>query len=429
MDTITTSPAKRLSGEITLPGDKSISHRAIIFGSLASGKVFIEGLCTGEDTYRTIAIFRQLGITIEDAGNRSLTIQGKGLRGVLEPDDILYAGNSGTTIRLLTGFLCAQPFFSTISGDRSLNHRPMKRVVEPLRMMGACISGRQGGNFAPLAIQGTTLHGITYTSPVASAQVKSSLLLAGMYADSPTTVIEPVVSRDHTERLLSFLGAPIQTQGTAVSIQPCERLHPAHLKIPGDISSAAFFIVAALLVPHSEIVVRSVGVNPTRTGCIDILRAMGGSIDLINERRECGEPVADLVVRSSNLTATTISGDVIPRAIDELPVIAIAAACAQGTTVIRDARELRVKESDRIATMTRELKKCGVAVEERDDGMIITGSDRLRGAVCDSHGDHRVAMSLAVAGLCADGDMVIKDCSCIQTSFPEFLQTLNQLKQ
>lgn len=428
MDTFVTNKAKKLAGEVTLPGDKSISHRAIMFGALASGAVKIEGLCTGEDTGRTLTIVRQLGIEVEQPGPRSLTIHGRGMRGLCEPDDVLYAGNSGTTMRLMTGLLSAQPFFSVLSGDASLHRRPMKRLVEPLRMMGADISGRRGGDFPPLAVRGSALRGITHTLPVASAQVKSALLLAGMYSDGVTTVIEPSLSRDHTERMLQFLGAPLSVSNTEVSIRRCEKLSPAHLCIPGDISSAAFFIVAGLIVPQSEIMLRSVGVNPTRTGCVDILRRMGGRIDILNEHVECGEPVADILVRSSNLTAAAVGGDLIPRAIDELPVLAVAAAVADGTTVISDARELRVKESDRIATMAEELRKCGVGVEERDDGMVITGGRGLRGAVCESHGDHRVAMSLAVAGLSAEGDMTVRDCACIDTSFPEFFDILTQLK-
>lgn len=428
METITVTKARKISGEVTVPGDKSISHRAVICGALASGDVFIEGVCSGEDTGRTVAIFRQLGIEIEEDGVHSLVIHGRGMHGLREPLDVLYAGNSGTTMRLMTGLLSAQPFFSAITGDASLIQRPMKRVVDPLRLMGACILGRQGGNFAPLAIQGGPLQSIRYKLPVSSAQVKSSLLLAGMYADGPTTIIEPEQSRDHTERLLTFLGASLRTEGLEVSIHPCSQLQPFHFRVPGDISSAAFFIVAALLVPNSSLLIRSVGVNPTRTGCIDILRAMGGKIDLIDERIECGEPVADIYVQSSDLIATTIAGDMIPRCIDEIPVLAVAAALANGTTTIRDAKELRVKESDRIATMATELRKCGVEIVEHDDGMTITGGRPLHGAVCDSHGDHRVVMSLAVAGLCAEGDMVIRDCSCVQTSFPEFMDTLLQLK-
>jgi 3-phosphoshikimate 1-carboxyvinyltransferase len=341
---------------------------------------------------------------------------------------VLYAGNSGTTMRLMAGLLSAQPFYSVLTGDSSLNRRPMKRVVEPLRAMGARISGRQDGNFAPLALQGGKLSGLTYAMPVSSAQVKSSLLLAGLYAETATRVSEPVLSRDHTERMLGYLGAPISCNGTEAAINPGAELRAGRLTVPGDISSAAFFIAAGLLVPGSEILLRSIGVNPTRTGCIDILQSMGGEIEIIDERLQCGEPVADIRVRSSSLKAVEIGGDLIPRTIDELPVLAVAAAYAEGTTVIRDARELRVKESDRIATMTAQLTKCGIAVEERDDGMVITGSRNLRGAVCQSHGDHRVAMSMAIAGLCAAGEMTVEDCDCINTSFPEFMENLQSLR-
>lgn len=427
MDKIVISKSRGLTGELRMPGDKSISHRAIICGALASGTVSIQGLCSGDDTARTLAIFRQLGVTAENTGPQSLVVHGRGLRGLQEPADVLYAGNSGTTMRLMAGLLSAQPFFSVLTGDGSLNRRPMKRVVEPLRMMGARISGRHDGNFAPLALQGGKLGGISYAMPVSSAQVKSSLLFAGLYADGATRVSEPVLSRDHTERMLGYLGAPVSCNGTEAEIQPGTELRAGQLTVPGDISSAAFFITAALLVPHSEILLRDIGVNPTRTGCIDILRRMGGAVEIINERLQCGEPVADILVRSSDLSAVEIGGDLIPRTIDELPILAVAAARAVGTTVIRDARELRVKESDRIATMTGELKKCGVTAEERDDGMVITGRPDMRGAVCHSHGDHRVAMSMAIAGLCATGQMIIEDCECIKTSFPEFMENLQSL--
>jgi len=429
VDRIVITKAKRLTGELTMPGDKSISHRAIICGALASGTVSIQGLCSGDDTARTLAIFRRLGVAADSTGPQSLVVHGRGLRGLQEPADVLYAGNSGTTMRLMAGLLSAQPFFSVLTGDGSLNRRPMKRVVEPLRMMGARISGRHEGNFAPLALQGGKLSGITYAMPVSSAQVKSSLLLAGLYADGATRITEPVLSRDHTERMLGYLGAPLSVNGTEAAIQPGAELHAGRLTVPGDISSAAFFIAAGLLVPGSEILLHEIGVNPTRTGCIDILRRMGGAIEIINERLQCGEPVADILVRSSDLRAVEIGGDLIPRTIDELPILAVAAARAAGTTVIRDARELRVKESDRIATMTGELRKCGVAVEERDDGMVITGSPELRGAVCRSHGDHRVAMSMAIAGLWSTGQMTIEDCECIKTSFPEFIENLQSLMQ
>ncbi len=428
MDKIVIAKAKGLTGELTMPGDKSISHRAIICGALASGSVSIDGLCSGDDTARTLAIFKQLGVTADSIGPHALVIHGRGLRGLQEPADVLYAGNSGTTMRLMAGLLSAQPFYSVLTGDSSLNRRPMKRVVEPLRAMGARISGRQDGNFAPLALQGGKLSGLTYAMPVSSAQVKSSLLLAGLYAETATRVSEPVLSRDHTERMLGYLGAPISCNGTEAAINPGAELRAGRLTVPGDISSAAFFIAAGLLVPGSEILLRSIGVNPTRTGCIDILQSMGGEIEIIDERLQCGEPVADIRVRSSSLKAVEIGGDLIPRTIDELPVLAVAAAYAEGTTVIRDARELRVKESDRIATMTAQLTKCGIAVEERDDGMVITGSRNLRGAVCQSHGDHRVAMSMAIAGLCAAGEMTVEDCDCINTSFPEFMENLQSLR-
>ncbi len=427
MRTLTTKKASKLEGELTLPGDKSISHRAIIFSALSSGKCEIHNLCSGEDAARTLEIFRHMGINTETGGLHNLTVTGKGLHGLQEPTTVLYTGNSGTTTRLMTGLLSPQPFFTVLSGDVSLNHRPMKRVVGPLRQMGACIHGRREGDYAPLAITGSHLQGIDYTLPVASAQIKSCLMLAGLYADGATRITEPTLSRDHTERMLEHLGVPIKRESATVTITAAADIRPERYDIPGDISSAAFFMVAALLVPGSEILIKGIGVNPTRTGVIDILQAMGGRIELQNIRTVCGEPVADIFVRSSRLKGITINGPIIPRAIDEIPVVAIAAACAEGTTIISDAKELRVKESDRIATTACELQKCGVTVQEQQDGMIITGTEHLAGACCQSHGDHRIAMSLAVAGLVAQSQMIIEDCDCINTSFPEFMTKLTEL--
>lgn len=427
MSTLTIHKASKLEGELTLPGDKSISHRALIFSALSSGKCEIHNLCSGEDASRTLEMFRQMGIQAESPGGTCVSITGKGLHGLQEPSTVLYAGNSGTTTRLMAGLLSAQRFFTVLTGDTSLNQRPMKRVVGPLRQMGACIHGRSDGHYAPLAITGSHLHGIDYLLPVASAQIKSSLMLAGLYADGPTRITEPALSRDHTERMLEHLGIPIKRESETVAITAAAAIRPERYDIPGDISSAAFFIVAALLVPGSEIVLRSIGVNPTRTGIIDILKAMGGSIELHNNRTVCGEPVADIFVRASRLKGILINGGIIPRAIDEIPVVAIAASCAEGTTVISDAAELRVKESDRIATMTSELKKCGVTVQENEDGMIITGTDQLAGVCCQSYGDHRIAMAFAVAGLVAAGEMTIEDSGCINTSFPEFMPKLTEL--
>ena len=427
MDTLTITKAAPLRGDITLPGDKSISHRAIIFSCLSSGMSEIGNICSGEDAARTLEIFRAMGISAVQTGPYGYRVEGRGLQGLAEPKTVLYTGNSGTTTRLMAGLLSAQRFFTVLSGDESLNGRPMKRVVEPLRRMGASISGRGGGNYAPLAVTGSPLRGAEFALPVASAQVKSCLMLAGLYAEGTTTVTEPALSRDHTERMLEHLGVPVARSGATVSISAASAIRPERYEIPGDISSAAFFMVAGLIVPGSEIRLSNIGVNPTRTGCIEVLRAMGGSIQLENERLVCGEPVADIIVRASRLRATEIRGDLIPHAIDEIPILCIAAACAEGETVIADAAELRVKESDRIASMCAELSKCGIAVREREDGMAITGSEAIAGAECRSYGDHRVAMSMAVAGLVAGSEITVRDCDCINTSFPEFMSKLGKL--
>ena len=418
---------EQLHGEVTLPGDKSISHRAIILGALSQGKVAVSGLSSGEDNRRTVKIFEQLGVAIRKKSQTDYLIQGRGLHGLREPGTILYAGNSGTTMRLMTGVLSGQPFFSVLSGDASLNARPMKRVVDPLRTMGAQISGRDGANLAPLAIRGEKLRPAQYSMPVASAQVKSALLLAGFYADGTTVVHEPLQSRDHTERMLRFLGVPIAVNGIEVSIIGGSALHGDRIEIPGDISSAAFLIVAGLLAPSAEVLVRNVGINPTRTGFLDVLRNMGASYEFLNEREMSGEPVADIAVRSSRLKGVEIAGAIIPRTIDEIPILAVAAAFAEGTTVIRDARELRVKETDRIAALCSELRKIGADVEEHDDGMVIRGREILSGAVCNSYGDHRIAMSMLIAGLFSQGETVVENCACIKTSFPQFMERLQSL--
>lgn len=426
-DSIVVHETKRLNGEVTVPGDKSISHRAIILGSLAQGKVMVKGLSSGEDNRRTVKIFQQLGVSIKKRGPAEYLLHGKGLHGLREPGSILYAGNSGTTMRLMTGVLSGQPFFTVLSGDASLNARPMKRVVTPLREMGARISGRDGGNYAPLAIQGGKLQAARFALPVASAQVKTAILLAGFYADGITVVQEPVPSRDHTERMLRYLGAPLQVSAAGLAVTGGGELKGDLIEVPGDLSSAAFLIVAGLLVHDAEVLVRSVGVNPTRTGFLEILQNMGARIELLNMREMSGEPVADIRVRAGRLTGVTINGAIIPRTIDELPILAVAAAYAEGTTIIRDARELRVKETDRIAAMCTELKKMGADIEAQDDGMIIRGKESLSAAVCTSYGDHRVAMSMAVAGLAAQGETRVEDCACIKTSFPGFMNCLQSL--
>lgn len=418
-----------LRGEIIVPGDKSISHRSIMFGSLAEGTTVVHGFLHGEDNHSTLKAFRAMGIEIIEAEGGILRINGKGLDGLAEPTDVLDCGNSGTTIRLMTGLLAGQSFFSVLTGDRYLRKRPMKRVVAPLTTMGARIWGRGGGDLAPLAIQGGALKPTDYTSPISSAQVKSAVLLAGLSCEGLTSVREPHLSRDHSERMLAFFGAEVRPFAGGVSLVGRPRLQGREVVVPGDISSAAFFIVAALIVPGSELLIRNVGVNPTRSGIIDILRAMGGSIELLDERIVSGEPVADLLVRASTLRGIEIGGAVVPRAIDEFPVVSVAAACAEGTTIIRDARELRVKETDRIAAMVSELGKFGVDLEGTDDGMIIRGGVAMRGTAVDSHGDHRIAMSCAVAALRADGAVPIHDTGCTATSFPNFWDLLTAVRQ
>ncbi|MFA4910782.1 MAG: 3-phosphoshikimate 1-carboxyvinyltransferase [Desulfobacteria bacterium] len=418
-----------LKGEVTVPGDKSISHRAVIIGSLAKGKTRIIEPSRGDDNLRTLNAFRMMGIEVDEPKVDQLIINGRGLYGLTEPEDVIDAGNSGTTVRLLTGLLTGQRFFSVITGDRYLRKRPMKRVVEPLSSMGAKIWGRENGNFAPLVINGTGLNPIDYVSPIASAQVKSAILLAGLYADGVTKITEPSLSRDHTERMLRFFGANLKRDDNSVSIAGGSNLDGREIEIPGDISSAAFFIVAALVIPNSEVFLKRVGVNPSRTGILEVLKKMGANIQLLNEYETWGEPVADILVKTSRLKGTKIEGDLIPKTIDELPILSVAASVAEGDTVIKDAKELRVKETDRIKAVASELKKFGAEVEEFDDGMRISGKDKLMGCNCQSFGDHRIAMSLIIAGLMASGKTVVEDTSCIGTSFPEFKDKLFSLIQ
>jgi 3-phosphoshikimate 1-carboxyvinyltransferase len=429
MADLTIKPSRGLKGEITPPGDKSISHRSVILAGIAEGDTVINGFLVGEDTLNTARAIQNLGISIDGLGGSRLTVRGKGIDGLIEPASVLDLGNSGTGLRLLAGLLAGRDFFSVLTGDQYLRKRPMARIVEPLRRMGAQIDGRSGGKLAPLAIRGggRNTRAIDFTSPVASAQVKSALLLAGLSAEGDTTVSEPSVSRDHTERMLRFFGVEVAVHGARVTLRGRQVLRPkGPIDIPSDMSSAAFFLVAACIVPGSDLTIRNVGVNPTRTGVIDVLRLMGADITLENQREQAGEPVADIRVRHRKLRAAEIAGTTIPRAIDEIPALAVAAAFAAGTTVIRDAAELRVKESDRIATMAVELKKLGVSVKELPDGMEISGRDALEGAVCESHGDHRIAMSMAVAGLAARGETVVRDTEWIDTSFPGFERLLRQ---
>ena len=430
-------PAGRpFNGEITVPGDKSISHRAVMFGAIAKGTTRIRNFLMGADCLSTIDCFRRLGVQIDvEAAPGQVTVHGRGLRGLKGQQEtaasiVLDTGNSGTTTRLISGILAGQDFPSLLAGDASLNTRPMKRIMEPLSQMGARIRSVKGNGCAPLAIEPGQLHGIHYTTKVASAQVKSAILLAGLYADSPTSVTEPALSRNHTELMLKGFGADVSSiineDGTATaSIRPCRELFAQDIVVPGDISSAAYFIAAALLVPGSSLLIKNVGINPTRAGFLSVCRDMGGDITLLNERQEGGEPSADLLVKHSSLHGVTIEGSLIPTLIDELPMAAVLAAFAEGTTVIRDAAELKVKESDRIATVTANLRAMGCDVTPTDDGMIIRGGKSLHGAVLDSYLDHRVAMSFAMAGLAASGETRIRDANCVDISFPGFYDYFN----
>lgn len=421
--------AQGLKGEVTIPGDKSISHRALMFSSLAQGKSRICGLLQGEDCHATLNAFRALGVTIDNEGNDGLTVHGVGLQGLQEPENVIDCGNSGTTMRLMSGILAAQPFFTVLTGDQYLRKRPMRRIVEPLAQMGARIYGRDQHNRAPLAIVGGQLKPIDYPSAIASAQVKSALLLAGMQTEGTTTVFEPHQSRDHSERMLRYFGVPVQSFPGGARVKGPVELQGRDLLVPGDISSAAFFLVAGLIVPGSELLLKNVGINPTRSGIIDILQQMGGSITLINQREQSAEPVADLLVKSSDLHGIEIGGELIPRAIDEFPVISVAANFAQGVTTIRDAAELRVKETDRIAAMCSCLNELGGQVEALEDGMRITGTGRLSGGKVSSYGDHRIAMSMAVAALRAEAEVTIVDTDCTETSFPGFWELLDKVSK
>lgn len=424
-------PARRLRGEITIPGDKSISHRAVMFGSLARGTTKITHFLNGADCLATIDCFRQMGISIEQEQERVL-VHGKGLRGLTAPSAQLYTGNSGTTTRLLSGILSGQSFTSVMSGDESLNTRPMNRIIAPLSQMGANITSIHENGCAPLRISPKSLHGISYQSPVASAQVKSAILLAGLYAEGETSVTEPALSRNHTELMLSEFGASIrssiQENGTATAvIQPCDELYAQSICVPGDISSAAYFIAAALLVPDAELLIKNVGINPTRAGFLEVCLAMGADITLLNESAEGGEPHADLLVKSSNLKGTTVQGNLIPTLIDEIPIIAVMAAFAEGTTVIQDAAELKVKETNRIDTVTCNLKAMGAKITPTEDGMIIEGGAGLNGAEIRSFLDHRIAMAFSIAGLASQGETIIQESQCVDVSYPSFFSTLEEI--
>jgi 3-phosphoshikimate 1-carboxyvinyltransferase len=418
-----------LQGRIQIPGDKSISHRALMLGALASGETTIRGLLLGEDPRSTASCFRAMGATISELNPDRVTVQGIGLGQLQEPIEILDAGNSGTTMRLMLGLLASHPGrFFTVTGDASLRSRPMSRVIHPLQQMGAQIWHRSGG-YAPLAVQGQTLQPIHYQSPIASAQVKSCILLAGLLTEGKTTVTEPALSRDHSERMLRAFGAEITAdpETCSATMTGPAQLYGQTVIVPGDISSAAFWMVAAAIVPGSDLTIENVGVNPTRTGILEVLQAMEADVTLENQREVAGEPVADVRVRYSSLQACTIAGDIIPRLIDEIPILAVAATCAKGTTVIKDAAELRVKESDRLAVMAAQLTQMGATVTELPDGLEITGQTRLTGAELDSHTDHRIAMSLAIAALIATGETTIHRAEAAAISYPDFVPTLQRV--
>ncbi|QYY43866.1 3-phosphoshikimate 1-carboxyvinyltransferase [Aneurinibacillus thermoaerophilus] len=413
-------------GEVTVPGDKSISHRAVMFSALAEGTTTIEGFLPGADCLSTISCFRKMGIDIEQEGEH-VRITGKGWYGLTEPAEVLDVGNSGTTIRLMLGILATQPFHSVLVGDESIARRPMGRVTIPLRQMGADIAGRQNGGFTPLSIRGGNLKGIEYRSPVSSAQVKSAVLLAGLQAEGETVLYEPGLSRDHTERMLRSFGIEVQSFEGGVRVRGGQRLvSPGRIEVPGDISSAAFLLVAAAILPGSHLMIRNVGMNPTRTGIIDVLKEMGADLILYNVRETNGEPVADIEIKHAPLRGIEIGGAIIPRLIDEIPVISVLATQAEGVTVIRDAAELKVKETNRIDTVVAELGKLGADIEPTEDGMIIRGKTRLTGATCDSHGDHRIGMAAAVAALAASGETTIQNTESINVSFPGFFTKLEQ---
>lgn len=419
---------RKLQGDVTVPGDKSISHRAIMLGALAEGTTEVTNFLEGADCLSTIDCFRRLGIQIDVSSNRVL-VHGKGLHGLAESATELDTGNSGTTTRLISGILAGQPFETILNGDASIQTRPMKRIIDPLTQMGASIASIRGNGCAPLRILGRSLKGIHYHSPVASAQVKSSILLAGLYADAPTSVTEPFLSRNHSEIMLHYFGADVHTDGCTATITPEPHLTGQKVQVPGDISSAAYFLAAGLIVPDSEILIRNVGINPTRDGILRVFHEMRGNITLLNVNHDNGEPTADLLVKYGDLHGVTIGGSIIPTLIDEIPIIAVLACFASGTTVIRDAQELKVKESNRIDVMVKNLSAMGAHIHATDDGMIIEGGHPLHGAAIDSRLDHRIAMSFAIAALMSDGETDISGADCVKISYPGFYEDLERLVQ
>ncbi|MBM7604415.1 3-phosphoshikimate 1-carboxyvinyltransferase [Metabacillus crassostreae] len=421
---------ERLVGEIDIPGDKSISHRAVMFGSIATGQTLISNFLMGADCLSTVSCFRKMGVTI-NIEEGQVSVDGKGLAGLVEPTDILDVGNSGTTTRLMMGILAGASFHSCVIGDESIARRPMSRVTNPLKMMGANIDGRENGQYTPLSIRGGDLKGIQYSSPVASAQVKSAILLAGLQTSGEETIVtEPHKSRDHTERMLRAFGVKVEEDDKSASIVGGQSLQATNIFVPGDISSAAFFLVAGAIVPNSEIVLKNVGINPTRTGILDVLKMMGASIEIIPHKEQSFEPIADIIIKTSTLKGTIIDGDLIPKLIDEIPVIALLATQAEGQTIIKDASELKVKETNRIDTVVGELSKIGAAIKATDDGMIITGKTALVGnAVVSSHGDHRIGMMLAIASCITNEPVQLEDAGAIDVSYPNFFEHLSLLSK
>ncbi|NWQ39803.1 3-phosphoshikimate 1-carboxyvinyltransferase [Bacillus sp. EB106-08-02-XG196] len=417
-----------LRGMIEIPGDKSISHRSVMFGSIAQGVTRVTNFLPGDDCLSTISCFRKLGVVIEENENE-LTIHGNGFDGLKEPNEILDVGNSGTTIRLLLGILAGRPFFSSLIGDHSIGKRPMTRVTEPLRTMGAQIDGRKNGEFTPLSIRGGHLNHIHYNMPVASAQVKSALILAGLQAEGETIIIEKAESRDHTERMIRKFGGEVGKDNLTITVKGGQKLKASDILVPGDISSAAFFLVAGAIVPDSEIVLMNVGLNPTRTGIIEVMNQMGANLEIHNHDEDAFEPAGNITIKTSSLKGTVIEGDVIPRLIDEIPIIALLATQAEGTTIIKDASELKVKETNRIDTVVQELSKLGASIEATEDGMIIHGGTTLRGGTVSSHGDHRIGMMLAIASLLCKDEVQLENPEAISVSYPNFFSHLNSLKK
>ncbi|GMR67061.1 3-phosphoshikimate 1-carboxyvinyltransferase [Bacillus sp. MN7755] len=424
----TIQPVKNgLKGTITIPGDKSISHRAVMFGAIAEGKTTIKGFLSGADCLSTISCFKEMGVEITQNGDE-VTVIGKGLKGLQEPKAVLNVGNSGTTIRLMSGILANASFLSCVQGDVSIANRPMNRVTGPLKQMGANIDGREEGTFTPLTIRGGDLKAIQYASPVASAQVKSAILLAGLSAEGITKIKEPHISRDHTERMLEAFGVTVTREGKTVKLQGGQKLTGTDVQVPGDVSSAAFFLVAGAITPNSKLLLQNVGMNPTRTGIINVLERMGATFTIEPINENAPEPAANIIIETSSLKGIEIGGDIIPSLIDEIPIIALAATQAEGITVIKDAHELKVKETNRIDTVVNELAKLGANIEATNDGMIIYGKSLLQGNIVKSHGDHRIGMMLGIAGTIAEGKTIIEETEAVAVSYPNFFKELSKIQ-